>query len=352
MAQNYHEEQIESIIIQLRRQLETLPPFLDLFFRAIAGTKSPRTRLWYAGDFKIFFTFLAEECPAFLGLDLRDFTPEHLAQVTDTDIERFMAYLEVYKTNVNGEEKTHRNKPRSRARKLAAVRTLFTYYYKKKLIPANPASLVDFPKINKTAIVYLEVDEVARLLDEVEGGESLSGRAQAYHEATKERDLALVTLLLGTGMRRSECIGIDITDLDFNRNAVKVTRKGGDEAILYFSHEVARALSDYLAVREKMTPREGHENALFLSMQRRRMTTKTLENLVKKYAGLVTTMKNITPHKLRSTFGTTLYNETHDIYLVAEVLGHADINTTKKSYAHMSEERRRMAANIVKLRED
>ncbi len=99
-------------------------------------------------------------------------------------------------------------------------------------------------------------------------------------------------------------------------------------------------------------PLPGHEDALFLSMQNRRLTVRSVENLVKKYASRVTTVKKITPHKLRSTYGTTLYQETGDIYLVADVLGHKDVNTTRKHYAAMKDENKRKAAKTVRLRED
>ena len=101
-----------------------------------------------------------------------------------------------------------------------------------------------------------------------------------------------------------------------------------------------------------ITPVSGDENALFLSMQKRRIGVRAVENLVKKYAKLVTNLKNITPHKLRSTYGTSLYRETGDIYLVADVLGHKDVNTTKKHYAAIEEDERRSAAKYVHLRED
>ncbi|MPN16203.1 Tyrosine recombinase XerC [bioreactor metagenome] len=104
--------------------------------------------------------------------------------------------------------------------------------------------------------------------------------------------------------------------------------------------------------RERMTPQIGHEEALFLSLQNRRITVRAVENLVKKYAKLAVPLKNISPHKLRSTFGTTLYRETGDIYLVADVLGHKDVNTTRKHYAAASQDNRRKAAQVVKLRED
>ena len=108
----------------------------------------------------------------------------------------------------------------------------------------------------------------------------------------------------------------------------------------------------YLPVREGITPIAGHENALFYSTQRRRIGVQAVENMVKKYARAITTTKKITPHKLRSTYGTSLYRETGDIYLVAEVLGHKDVNTTRKHYAAMGEDRRRQAASAVHLRRD
>ena len=121
--------------------------------------------------------------------------------------------------------------------------------------------------------------------------------------------------------------------------------------MVYFGNEVEEALLDYLEERHHIIPESGHENALFLSLQNKRISVRSVENLVKKYASRVTTLKKITPHKLRSTYGTSLYRETGDIYLVADVLGHKDVNTTRKHYAAQEDERRRRAANAVQLRE-
>lgn len=122
--------------------------------------------------------------------------------------------------------------------------------------------------------------------------------------------------------------------------------------IVYFGEEVKTALLAYLeGERASATPLPDHENALFLSTQRKRMGVQAIENMVKKYAREVTPNKKITPHKLRSTYGTNLYKETGDIYLVADVLGHKDVNTTKKHYAAIDENRRRQAASAVRLRE-
>ena len=123
--------------------------------------------------------------------------------------------------------------------------------------------------------------------------------------------------------------------------------------IVYFGEEVENALKTYMYTTRRTTlPLPGHENALFLSTQRKRMGVQAIENMVKKYARAITTTKKITPHKLRSTYGTSLYRETGDIYLVAEVLGHKDVNTTRKHYAAMGEDRRRQAASAVHLRRD
>ncbi|MDE6989288.1 MAG: tyrosine-type recombinase/integrase, partial [Lachnospiraceae bacterium] len=237
------------------------------------------------------------------------------------------------------------------ARKLASLRSFYNYFFRNEMIEKNPAALVQMPKLHDKEIIRLDPDEVAILLDTVETGEKLTKKQLQYHEKNKLRDIALLTLMLGTGLRVSECVGIDIQDVDFKNNGVKIRRKGGYEAIVYFGEEVELALLDYLEQRSNATPVQGHEDALFLSMQNKRITVRAVENLVKKYASVVTSLKKITPHKLRSTYGTTLYRETGDIYLVADVLGHKDVNTTRKHYAALEEDRRRQAAKAVVLRE-
>ena len=175
----------------------------------------------------------------------------------------------------------------------------------------------------------------------------------SHNANTRLRDLAILTLFLDTGIRVSELVGINIDDIDFSLNGFLVTRKGGNQAILYFPDEVAEVLRDYLKVRLNISPLEGHEDALFLSLQRKRISVRAVQVMVKKYATLAAPLKkHLSPHKLRSTFGTNLYHETGDIYLVADVLGHSDVNTTRRHYAAMSDERRRMAARKVKLRDD
>jgi site-specific recombinase XerD len=212
--------------------------------------------------------------------------------------------------------------------------------------------MVDVPKIKEKNIIRLDPNEIAMLLDEAESGEKLTAKQLAIHQKTKVRDIALLTLLLGTGIRVSECVGLNIEDVDFNNDAIRIIRKGGNEALVYFGDEVREALLAYIEGPRSLTePDTGHEQALFISLNNTRISTRSVERLVKKYARLVTTVKKITPHKLRSTFGTALYQETGDIYLVADTLGHKDVNTTKKHYAALDENRRKQAANVVRLRE-
>jgi site-specific recombinase XerD len=289
-----------------------------------------------------------ENNPICKKMNIRDFPITLLDEIRPSDIEEYIYHLRVYEKDGT----VHSNEERGLKRKLASLRTFYNYYFKNEMIDTNPAFKVAMPKIHDKTIVRLDVDEMVTMLDKVESGEDLSKKQINYHEKTKTRDLALITLLLGTGIRVSECVGININDIDWNNMGVKVHRKGGAEVVVYFGDEVAIALNDYYEERKGITPVAGNEEAFFLSMQRKRIGVRAVENLVKKYAKLVTNVKNITPHKLRSTYGTNLYRETGDIYLVADVLGHKDVNTTRKHYAQLEDERRREAAKHVHLREE
>ena len=345
----YHEQTDIENTLRLRDVLKTLPPFCKDFFRAIEPRTTTKTRISYAYDIRIFFQFLLDLNPAFKDQTMDAFTIDVLDQITAVDLEDYEEYLKVYQSG----DKTETNGERGLKRKMSSLRSFYAYYFKREMIHTNPTVLVDVPKIHQKSIIRLEADEVAMLLDYIEhGGDDLTGQKKVYYEKTKDRDLALVTLLLGTGVRVSECVGLDIEDVDFKNNGIKVTRKGGNEMVVYFGPEVEKALKNYLEVRKNIVPVEGHEHALFYSTQRKRLGVQAVENLVKKYARQVTTTKKITPHKLRSTYGTALYQETGDIYLVADVLGHKDVNTTKKHYAALDDSRRRQAATAVKLRED
>jgi integrase/recombinase XerC len=349
---NYQEEQNRKNTIKLRNLLDELPDFTYEFFRGIEQKTSSRTRIAYAYDLKVFFGFLFDEIQEFNDVTMKTITIADLQRLKPDHVEMYLDYLSYYITHTEGSNIEHSNKERAKGRKLASLRTFYSYFYKKEKINYNPVILVDMPKLHDKHIVRLEANEVVDLLDVIESGETLSSKEKEFHAITKERDMAIATLLLGTGIRVSECVGLNMSDLDFSTNGLRIVRKGGNEAIIYFGQEVKEALLTYIDKRKLITPLQGNEDALFLSLQDKRLSVRSVQVLVKKYASQLSLLKKISPHKLRSTYGTALYQETGDIYLVADVLGHKDVNTTKKHYAEIEDERRRKAARAVVLRED
>lgn len=335
----------------IRELLREMPVLVGDYIYALEDQYAALTRLGYIYDLRIFFEYLSAEVPYFANKERSALTLDDIRAITLRDLERYPNYLTLYYTGEEN-ERVLENAEHGKMRKLCALRSFYQYLFEHKYIEGNLASLVPLPKLRRKAIIHLEPDEVARMLDLAESGDAFGERQKKYTQHTRARDVALISLLLGTGIRVSECVGINLSDVNFEENAFLVTRKGGKQMILYFSDEVGGALRKYLAERRDIVPLEGHEDAFFLSLQRRRITQRAIENLVKKYASVAAPLKKISPHKLRSTFGTELYRSSGDIYLVAEVLGHSDVNTTRKHYAAMSEDRRREAAKLVKLRDD
>ena len=344
--QTYYNEQTINNTKKLRNVLKDFPDFALDFFTGIENKTSALTRLNYAYDLRTFFNWAVNETNLFRGKSVFDLEVSDLEKFHTTHFERYMSYLTSY-TDENGDIIT--NGERGKARKIAAVRSFFKYYFRREMISVDLASKIEMPKLHEKPIIKFENDEVYKFLDTVESGYGLSGHEKGFHKHTRVRDVAMMTLLLGTGLRVSECVGLNVDDLDFKINGLKITRKGGNQVILYFSDEVKIALYDWLEERAA-NPLLVDEPALFTSLQNRRISTRAVEKLVKKYAEIVTPLKHITPHKLRSTYGTRLYQATQDIYIVADVLGHRDVNTTKKHYAAISDQIRRQASTAVNLR--
>ena len=348
MSENYAGSEYKKYTSMLRALLTELPPFCQEFFRGIQNDTMVRTRYAYAFDLRVFFRFLVMQ-PEFADKTVSTLSLGDLDRVTTSTVEDFLSYISYY---TDEENKEYINGERAKARKLSTLRAFYKYFCRKEKLTTNAPSLVNQPTIRDKAIVRLEPNEVANLLDTVQSGDGLTERQKKYHARTQARDLAILTLFLGTGIRISELVGINMDDINFSENEFSIIRKGGNQDILVFGEEARAALLNYMLEREQMNAAEGHEEALFLSLQNKRITVRSVENLVEKYAQIVTPQKRISPHKLRSTYGTNLYRETGDIYLVADVLGHKDVNTTRKHYAAVSEDRRRLAAKVIKLRED
>ena len=346
---SYFEERTISSLERIRKITDNLPYYVEEFFVGIENRTTPLTRLNYAYDLRIFFDFLSRK--VFRGKKgVLDISIEDLDKLAASDIELFLSYLSHYTINGKEESCTERGK----SRKLATIRSFFKFFFNKGVLTANVAAKVAMPKLHDKEIVRLESDgkinEIAAIINTADTGNGLSAKQQQFHKKTRIRDVAILTLFLGTGIRISELVGLNTEDIDFNSNAFVVTRKGGNRTILYFGDEVKAALEEYLVERNG-DDAVKNEPALFLSLRKKRISTREVQDLVKKYAKIVSPLKKITPHKLRSTFGTNLYRETGDIYVVADVLGHKDVNTTKKHYAAISDDIRKRAVKSVKLRD-
>ncbi len=328
-----------------------LPDFCQDFFIGIAMNTSILTRYNYGLDLRVFFDYLVQKGSRFAGKISNLLTVAEFDTIQAQDLERFLAYLSSYVSPVS--KMLQQDSHAAKARKFSAVRALFRYMYSRELLSQNVSLRVPMPKNPQKQIVILEKNEVSDVLSTLSDDEPfVSERQNTYNDRnTKIRDIAIITLLLGTGIRVSECVGLNVQDVDFVNKSFLVTRKGGKKAILYLNDDIIPPLLEYLAFREEGLKRRKIEpslvDAFFLSTQQKRISVRAVEILVKKYTHPAAPLKKITPHKLRSTYGTALYRATKDIYVVAEVLGHNDLNTTKKHYAAISEDIKKEASGLV-----
>ncbi len=339
-------QKLEAIIAEL-------PSFCEEYFIGIDMRTSVLTKLNYASDLLIFFDFLTKKINGFIGKNIKDISLMDLDYyIQAKDVEYFLRYLSYYTFRGND----YQNGEKAKARKLSSVRSLFKYFFNKDELQRNVTAKVATPKLHKKEIIRLDDEEVVEVLETVEKERKFNSKFKdSYNLNTRDRDIAIVTLFLGTGIRVSELVGLSLEDVDLSQRAFKVLRKGGNVSVLYFSDEVKEALEIYLTWREHRLLKAGlfdSDNALFISLQNKRITVRAVENLVKKYTGAVNPLKSVSPHKLRSTYGTALYRKTKDIYMVAEVLGHRDVNTTKTHYAAIDEDIKREASTKVILRKN
>lgn len=349
MAYTY-KEQIEIKSKQKINQILTdyLPEYCKAYFNARQNNISVRTRLGYAYDLKIFFSWLIASNPLLKNKNTKDVPLTVLDSLRKLDFEDYLSWLECYTIN----DVKYTNSLKGKQRKLASLSTFFTYLFKSDMVNSNQVALVEPIKLRSAKVITrLENDEKDIFLQAVSTGTGLSKKASACHNITKERDLALFTVFLGTGIRVSELAGMDVEHIDFHNGYFKVIRKGGCEEQIYMSDEIERVLSHYLnESRSKFHPLSD-EHALFLSTQGKRLCVRQIERITKKYASLSVPAKHITPHKMRSTFGTDVYLETGDINLVADLLGHSSPTTAAKSYVVQSELHKRKAIREHRIRE-
>ena len=318
--------------------LNGLPDYARTYVRSIHNNTAPRTRYEYLKDIKMFLSYMQER-HSWSKVTLQD-----LSSLTKNDFEEYFEYLEHYEKD--GVE--YSNTRVSIKRKMSALRKFFAYLFKSGFIQSDEIRKVELPKLHKKAIIRLENDEASTLLNAIENGTGLTEKELQYHKRDRVRDLAIFVLFMTTGLRVSELCGLDLDDLNMLGCSLRVVRKGGDQTTVFFPDLTRPYLADYLRIRMDLKDKLPNEKALFLSSRQQRMAVRTIEVMIKKYARIISG-KNITPHKLRATYATRLYELTSDIYLVAENLGHKDVATTKDHYADLSDRKKQESRNLVTI---
>ena len=301
---------------------------------------SKRTVDEYYLDLRNFFRYMKQIRDPSLSekqldeIDIMDVDLDFVASITLTDIYGYMTYLSRDRVRFqNSRNSDYGLNSASRARKIATIRSFYNYLTNKThQLRENPVKDLDSPKLKKTLPRYLTLEESMALLDSVDG-------------PNRERDYCILTLFLNCGLRISELIGLNRSDIQ--GEALHVLGKGNKVRIVYLNEACQAALEQYLAVRRPITGRD--EDALFLSQQNRRISRSMVHTLVKRHlleAGLDST--HYSSHKLRHTAATLMLQNGVDVKAVQEVLGHEHLNTTE-IYTHIDNEALRVAARANPL---
>lgn len=353
--ENYHSKLQQRYTVKLRVLEKELPYFCTQFFNAKANVLEKQSQYAYAMDFKIFFYFIRDYFSELNDIQIRDIKPEIFNKLSTHDLDAYLNYIELYEF-----EGDHRhNGETGKSRKLSSIRSLCKYLVKEHIINMNPAELVEMPKLHKKDIVVLNEEEKKRLLETIKYRLGMSEAQAKLNSHCYLRDYAIMMLFLGTGMRVSELVGLNINDINFKKNTARVIRKGGNTQHVYFSKQVANALKQYLygtgtGSRSSLVEDET-EQALFISLKRNRLTARGVQKLIEKYSNITFSDDpelKLHPHLFRKTYGTNLYLRTNDIKLVADQLGHSAISTTERHYVTTTEEHKKLAAIDVISEED
>lgn len=318
---------------------DRLPSFMHDYFDCMTELRntSPSTVLGYARDLETFCRYLSQKHQ--LG-NISEITPELLDTMTVNDLTSYKSYLNNY--TYNGA--AHSNKEVTKARKISALRSFWHWAKETGVLSTNPTILMlSGSKLKKKDIVVLSEGEAEHLLQSAKSGADLTDGQRKYAKSLIARDVAIMTLFLGTGIRVSELVGIDMKDIDFDRNCVRITRKGGDESKVFFVDAVKETLLDYLQGKNK-----APGDPLFTGKRGNRLTPRGVQYIVKKHvtATLPQRSDEVTPHKFRATYATAVYQQSGDIYLTSHSLGHKNIETTSH-YTRIEESQREQAAHFA-----
>ncbi|MFF2532476.1 tyrosine-type recombinase/integrase [Brevibacillus sp. NPDC058079] len=331
---------------KLREKLVLLPDFAVDYLYLLENSKEVQTRFEYAKDISLFLEFLlySHKCTK---STIRDIEPSDIDRLVDRDLIDFFDYLTSYTKTYHsptGKEvvQVFTNAPVGKARKLATLRKLFAHLFMKKLISKDITPNIEIKIPSKVKVKQrLTPEEIQNLFTTIVEDVAIEGqRLLKFHEKVKFRDYIMTLLLAYTGIRISELVQLDIPDIQLQKQTIVVTRKGGDEQEITMPERIIEDIKSFINHRKNLTDvHKRDQNALFISLHKKRIDPKTVRALLEKYRSRSEISTRITPHIFRRTFGTNHYNTYEDMYLTAQVLGHASAETTRKFYADPSEER-------------
>ena len=314
-----------------------LPKFLRGFFSYLKGNVLPATRLAYLHDIRFFFRYLIEETDLTDAETADKIKLSDLEQVKAVDVNMFIDFCRKYKVDTGNAIYIYENSNKSLARKKSSVSVMFKQLYRDELLSKNITDGFDpirVPKPGEREIKALQDDEVMIMLDAVSTGTGLTDHERSYWEKTKKRDKAILILFLTYGLRLSELQQLNVSSFNFNRGEFKIYRKRGKESIMPLNNSATAVIHDYIDNERAADSSLDEENrdALFLSLQGRRMTERQIRELVKKYTSIAlktTRRAGYSPHKLRATAATSLIGRGNSIFDVAALLDHEQVTTTQ-----------------------
>ena len=331
-----------------------LPTFMRGFFAYLKGNVLPMTRLAYLTDIRFFCQYLIEQTGLTQAKTIRDITLKEFNEIMAVDVNMFIDYCRSYQVEKENEIILYENTNKTLARKKSSVSVLFKQLYRDGLIEKNITDAFDpirVPKPSEREIKALQDDEVIIMLDAVTTGSNLTPKEHQYWEKTKKRDKAILILFITYGLRLFELQQLNVSSFNFNRGEFKIYRKRDKEAIMPLNQSVTDVVTDYLENERADDERivSGHEDALFLSLQGKRMTERAIRDLVKKYTsiGLSTSRKaGYSPHKLRATAATSLIGRGNSIFDVQALLDHEQVTTTQLYANHKKNVKRDLVKDM------
>jgi site-specific recombinase XerD len=353
--------QKENEIIQKCLEIEKqLPNFMKDFFIYLKNGVAKSTRLAYLQDILFFCKYLVSETDITDATSIKDISLEDFDKIKARDVNRFLGdYCTRYVVEKKSSITIMENHNRSLARKKSSLSILFKFLYRDELISENITdgfNPIRLPKPEPDAIKRLEIDEVAKMLDIVENGHGLTDKELQYWNKTKLRDKAILILFVTYGLRLKELQQLNISSFHFGRGEFTIYRKREKEIKMPLNQSVEKAVTDYIQLErpsDESVPAED-KDALFLSLQKRRMTERAIRQLVKKYSALAlgTSPENgYSPHKLRATAATSLIQYGFSIYDVQNLLDHDNVTTTQLYAAHKKNVKREIVNQFEWLEE-